>query len=173
MFLHPSKVLDHLSVRRGHRVGDFGAGRGEYTFLLSPTVSEEGAVYAFDVVPDVTLRLYKERTRGVFNNVYTLCVDLNESIPLKNEIFDRAVVANTLYALSNRDRFLNELHRTLAPTGSVLFVDWLSSFRNMGPREEEVIGPTQAVQLFRAHGFHVGNMVPAGTHHFAFIATKQ
>lgn len=173
MFLHPGRVIDHLTVRRGSRVGDFGAGRGEYTFLLSPSVGSEGAVYAFDVAPEVTLRLYKERAKGTHNNIFTLCVDLNESIPLKDSLLDHAVVANTFYALSKRDRFLDELHRTLVPKGSVLFVDWLSSFKNMGPREEEVIGPSEAVQLFRAHGFQVGGMVPAGTHHFAFVATKQ
>ncbi len=173
MFLNPKHILSYLPVRSGSRVGDFGAGSGEYTRLLAPMVRGEGAVYTFDIVPELNERLYRERHANDLGNVYTFCADLNQPLPLKDELLDSAVVANTFYALTEREGFLDELNRTLSPLGKVLLVDWLASFRNMGPREDEVVGPTQAVQLFRAHGFQVGEMIPAGTHHYAFVATKQ
>ncbi len=172
MFLQPRQVVSHLSLRRGLTVADFGAGRGEYSLAVKEAVGNEGAVYAFDVLPDAVETLHRERLRRDMENFFTLCTDLNQHLPLKDRLLHCAVVANTLYALSKRDEFLDELHRVMAPRGRVLMVDWASSFKNMGPREEEVVAAGDAVRLFRAHGFSVGSMIPAGTHHYAFVAQK-
>lgn len=172
MFLKPTQVISHLSIRPGLSVADFGAGRGEYSLALKDALGQEGAVYAFDVVPEVVERLHRERARRNIENLFTLCTDLNQHLPLKDRLLHCAVVVNTLYALHARDAFLEELHRVLKPNARVLMVDWASSFRNMGPRESEVITPGDAVRLFRAHGFSVGSMLPAGTHHYAFVAQK-
>jgi len=172
MFLSPLQVIGHLAVQPRERVADFGTGNGEYAFLLSQRLQGEGALYAFDVVPELIERVNRERMRARIDNFFSLCADLNQHIPLKDRILHCAVLANTLHALYKRELFLQELHRVLDARGRVLFVDWASSFKNMGPRSEEVIAPGDAVRLFQSHGFQVGKMLPAGSHHYAFIATK-
>ncbi|MEK7613760.1 MAG: class I SAM-dependent methyltransferase [Patescibacteria group bacterium] len=173
MFLKPSEVVKHLALRSGLKVGDFGAGGGEYAPLVLAELQNEGALYAFDVVPEMVERLHRKKVSAQADNFFTIHADLNTALPLKGELLDRALVINTLYALRERARFLSELNRVLARGGQTLFVDWTSSFKNMGPREEEVVSPGEAVRLFQSHGFSVGTMLPAGSHHYAFVARKQ
>ena len=105
--------------------------------------------------------------------VFALHVDLNEGIPLTSELLDASLLANTLHAITERVYLLNELHRVLRREGSVLFLEWASSFNNMGPTEMQAVPPAEAVRLFRSSGFTTGPMLPAGTHHYAFVATKM
>lgn len=157
----------------GDRVGDFGFGTGAYTRAIHARLGQEGSVYAFEVFPPHVDALHRECVSANARNLFPLYADLNSSIPLQDSFLHTSIVANTLHALTRRERFLSELHRVLRPKGRVLFVDWASSFKNIGPSEEAVISPGDAVRLFKAHGFGTGDMLPAGTHHYAFIATKQ
>lgn len=161
-----------MPVRAGDKVGDFGAGQGLYTRALLQKLGTEGAVYAFDVFEPHVEALHKERIREARENLFSLCVDLNQHLPLRDAILHCSLLTNTLHALSDRSHFLSELHRVTRPGGRVLMVDWASSFKGLGPADDAVVTPGEAVRLFRAHGFSVGEMLPAGTHHYAFVATK-
>jgi len=173
MFLSPAQVVSQFPVVSGARVADFGSGMGEHSLLLSERIGEDGTVYAFDLSHAALDRLNQERVRRGAANLFTLHADLNQHIPLSDGLLTTALVSNTLYALKDRERFLEELRRVLAPRAATLVVDWAASFKNMGPSAEEVVSPAEAVRLFRSHGFVPGGMLPAGTHHYAFIATTQ
>lgn len=165
-------MVDALSVRPGMRVGDFGCGVGEQAMLLASRLQGEGAVYAFELGQEQVEGLAREKSKKNLDNLFSLCVDLNGRLPIKDNLLQCALLSNTLHAIQERETFLKELHRVLSRRGSVLFVDWASSFKNMGPRSENVITPGEAVRLFESYGFRAGNMLPAGSHHYAFIATK-
>lgn len=172
MFLSPLQALSHLPLEAGQRVADFGAGDGAYAFLLAEKLESEGAVYTLDLNGEAVESVRRESIRRSHANIFPLHTDLEEAIPLRDALLDSAVVANTLHALHERARFLDELHRTLKEHGAVLFVEWAASFNNMGPTKENAIGPAEAVRLFRAHAFEPGPMLPAGSHHYAFVARK-
>lgn len=156
------------------RVGDFGAGEGMYSHALAERVGD-GAVYAFEIFPGHIDTMHRailmdaRRTR----TVYPLMADLDEHIPLRDAYLNAALVINTLHALDREGNFVHELHRVLDHGAQVLVVDWIASFKNMGPPKDTVLLPGEAVRLFGAHGFTPGTMLPAGSHHYAFIATKQ
>ena len=172
MFLSPVQILDRMPVRAGDQVGDFGVGQGEYSRALLEKLGSEGAVYAFDIYEPHIESLHKARVKQKINNLFSLCVDLNSHLPLKDAILHCSLVVNTLHALNDRVQFLSELNRVTKPGGHVLVSDWMHSFNNLGPAEDAVIAPGDAVRLLQAQGFTVGEMIPAGTHHWAFIATK-
>lgn len=165
-------MLSYAPVWPGERVADFGAGSGAYLEPLSASVGNEGSVYALDAYPEHLSRIHRARVFGL-QNVYPLEVDLNEHIPLADNLLHGALVVNTLYALTARFHFIQELSRVTVRSGRVLFVEWMDSFKNIGPTPEQVVAPGEAVRLFRSGGFSIGAMLPAGTHHFAFLATKQ
>jgi len=156
----------------GARVADFGSGTGEHALLLSERIGEDGAVYAFDINAGHVESLVREKTRRSLSNLLSLGADLNEGVPLKSGVLSAALVSNTLHALSKREVFMRELNRVLSLNAPVMFVDWIHSFKDMGPAETRVVYPSDAVHLFEANGFSVGKMLPAGTHHYAFIARK-
>ncbi|MES2135009.1 MAG: methyltransferase domain-containing protein [Patescibacteria group bacterium] len=170
MFLNPRDILSHLPITAHSKVGDFGVGAGHYAFALAEKLGAEGSVYAFDVFGPAldTIRRGGEKYPAEF---HTLHSDLNEHIPLRENLLNIAVVANILHQINERERFVGEVARVLRPGGTALVVDWMSSFRNMGPVSDSVLAPGEAVRLFRQAGFETGEMLPAGTHHFAFLAT--
>jgi ubiquinone/menaquinone biosynthesis C-methylase UbiE len=172
VFLSPVQILRSLPLPLFSPIGDFGAGSGAYTFALAERRNPGAPIYALDAYPPNLDALYQEARRRQ-RAVFPLHADLNEHIPLRNDFLSAAVVANTLHQLSNKEQFAGELARVLAPGGRVLVVEWAGSFNNMGPSPDAVLSPGETARLFQAEGFSIGEMLPAGTHHFAFIATNR
>lgn len=173
MFLKPRELVGFLSCTEGMRVADFGAGAGTYTTLLSSKVGHSGAVYAFDVAEGCVECLGRLCVQSGMKNVFPLCTDLNTKIPLKDNLLSASIIVNTLHAIQDRSRFLAEVYRVTKPGGRVLVADWIASFKNVGPPEECVVTPGEAERLLRASGFSLEKTLPAGSHHFAFIAKKD
>ena len=161
-------MLKQLPLPSGSvRVGDFGTGSGQYALALAKRLGERGAIYAFDPFGPALDRVKSEA--GEYHSAfYTLEADLNAHIPIRDNLLNGAVVANTLYGLSDKEKFVSELSRVIAPGGRVLVIDWAGSFKNMGPPASSIMSPGEAARLFSSYGFEVGDMLPAGTHHFAF-----
>jgi ubiquinone/menaquinone biosynthesis C-methylase UbiE len=170
MFLKPQEIFSYLPLHAGARVADFGTGAGHYAFLAAERLDSNGAVYAFDLRDSFIDKIRKEGER-YSATVYALRHDLNKDIPLRDNLLDAAVVANVLHQLDARETFVRELARVLGAGGKALVIDWAASFKNMGPKEGRTLAPGEAARLFREAGFQTGEMLPAGTHHFAFVAT--
>lgn len=171
MFLNPKEVLSHISVPYGAKVGDFGTGAGHYALHIIDRVGPHATVYALDTFAPALSKVEKSaRRRGA--KIYTVESDFNRHIPLRDDLLQLAILGNILHQVRERERFVLELMRVLSPGGRALVVDWAASFKNMGPVDEAVITPAEAVRLFRGAGFETGNMLPAGTHHYAFVATS-
>lgn len=174
MFLDPTQAVRHLPFTATSRVADFGAGTGEYALLIAERLAGEGAVYALEKNEALVESLSRAcRKAGRSGALFPLRTNLNEPLPLRSALLHAALLSNTLHQLHERERFLSELNRTLRKGGTVLFIDWVHSFENMGPPEKQVVYPHEAVRLFESHDFSVGTMLPAGSHHYAFIATKR
>ena len=171
MFLSPIQVLRGLPLPPKAKVGDFGTGAGQYALALAERVGPGGAVYAIDAFGPGFDSLRREASKH-HASFYTLESDLNKHIPLKDNLLNAAVVSNILHHISDRKHFVSELARVIAPGGKTLIVDWAGSFQNMGPVASSVLSPHEAGALFQSAGFTVGEMLPAGTHHFAFVATS-
>lgn len=170
MFLSPIQVLRELPLSSHAKVADFGTGAGHYALALAERLSG-GAVYAIDAVGPGFDSLRREAARH-HTAFYTLESDLNKHIPLKTSLLNAAVVANVLHKIKDRSHFVSEIARTVMSGGSVLVVDWVASFKNMGPPELSILSPSYAAELFQKAGFETGPMLPAGSHHFAFVAKR-
>lgn len=172
LLAQPSDMLKHVRIMPGMRVGDFGTGSGTYATLLLDRVGEEGQVYALDALPQ-TLESVRRRSLQSGKRCMTVCTDFDSSLPMRDNLLDLAVVANTLHAVDpmRRQDFVHELGRVVVPGGQVLLLEWADSFKNMGPPQALLVPPVAAVRLFRTAGFTTSTMLPAGTHHYAFVAT--
>ncbi|MEK7063509.1 MAG: class I SAM-dependent methyltransferase [Patescibacteria group bacterium] len=168
----PREVLKFVTLRPGYRVADFGAGSGAYTSVLLERIGTEGKVYALDALPQ-SLERIRHSAEGSGKKCMTLNCEFESALPMKENLLDLAILANTLHHVDPhaRQSFVSELARVVVPGGEVLIVDWAGSFNNMGPARSMIVTPVDAVRLFRASGFNTGDMLPAGTHQYAFVAT--
>ena len=169
----PRDVLKFVTIMPGMKVGDFGAGSGAYSSVLLDRVGEEGQVYAFDALPQSLESIRRQALRSG-KRCMTVCTEFENELPLRDNLLDVAVVANTLHGIdpTRRQDFVHELHRVVVPGGQVLVLDWAGSFANMGPASPMIVAPVDAVRIFRSAGFTTGTMLPAGTHQYAFVALE-
>ncbi len=168
----PADVLKYVRLTPGMRAGDFGSGSGAYTEALLDRIGEEGAVYALDALPQSLASIRRSAERSG-KRCMTICTEFENELPLRENLLDVAVLSNTLHAVdpTRRPHFASELARVIVPGGQVLVVDWAGSFNSMGPPPALVVSPVEAVRISRAAGFSTSTMLPAGTHHYAFVAT--
>lgn len=172
MFSDPKKIIPALNIQPGSSVADLGAGVGAYTIPISKIVGATGKVYACDVQKDILTRLESELKQLGITNVQTVLANVETHLgtKLRDHSVDWVIVANVLFQIEDRPGFINEISRIMKPNGRVLLVDWMESFGNLGPHENEVIKPDIAEQLFNNVGLKKSPIViDAGAHHYGMI----
>jgi ubiquinone/menaquinone biosynthesis C-methylase UbiE len=86
------------------------------------------------------------RQRGIPPNVALLhCSEY--SIPLPDRSADFALLAFVLHENAEKDRFLNEIFRVLAPGGRMLILEWKRQVEEHGPPPGERLGETELDHL--------------------------
>ncbi len=89
-------------------------------------------------------------------------VDLNQTLPFDNDSVSTFLCFNALYILDDRERFLKEVHRTLAPHGKL----FLSSpfITNEMPEPHDFVRLTHEglLQAFKSAQFSKVSIIPYG-----------
>ncbi|MEK7530480.1 MAG: class I SAM-dependent methyltransferase [Patescibacteria group bacterium] len=174
MIAHPRDVIGYVDVHPGLAVGDFGVGSGAFGELVVPHLNPGGKYYAFDAIPHLLAKAKKiAAAHGV--SCFTLHADFEDALPLAENILDLGLLANTLSSVppTSRQQFIHELSRVIKPKGSILYVDWMTSPKDVGPARPLLVSPADAARLFKAAAFDVSAILPAGHHQYAFVATLK
>jgi ubiquinone/menaquinone biosynthesis C-methylase UbiE len=170
MVLNPEETIRPLLLRDDSRVADFGAGSGVFT-LAAMKYIRTGKVYAVDVqrglLPLIANKIDAEHQK----NIEIIWGDIEEpnGSKIKSESVDAVIFANMLFQVSKKEIAVAEIKRVLMNGGKLLVVDWLGSFNNMGPREEDIVSKEAARSLFEKNGFTFISDVPAGDYHYGMI----
>jgi len=172
MFLTPEHLVEKLYIKRGSRVADFGAGAGAYTLALAHATGDEGKVYAIDLHRDMLTTLENTAEKMGYQNIETIWADVESNTFIDNYSLDAVVLSNVLFQTEHPENVVKEAARVLAPQSRALCVDWSGSHHGIGPHPSHVIPEARAEELFTEAGFQIGERLPAGEFHYAFIATK-
>ena len=173
-FTDPQQNIQHLNLREGMSVADFGTGSGHYALLLSRVVGESGRVYAVDIQRDLLARLKNQATQERLCNIMITWGDI-ESLggsKLREGILDAVVLSNMLFQVEQDKVVAQEVKRVLKPGGRVLVIDWTDSFGYMGPRPEDIVPLDKVRELFSAEGFTEEETFDAGDHHYGIVFKK-
>lgn len=176
MFSDPAKNIEQFSLGKGSYVADFGTGSGFYAFAAAEVVGNTGKVYAIDVQRDLLNKIKNEAENRHLKNIEVIWADLEHlgGTKLRDNSMDAIIVANLFFQLENKDNACVEIKRILKNNGRVLFVDWSSSFNNMGPHKDQIFSKDAAEKLFEKHGFVIDReIVSAGDQHYGIIFRKK
>lgn len=171
-FLTPAHLIERLYIKKGTAVADFGAGSGAYALELARAVTDTGKVYAIDIHRDILQTLEHTAHKMGFLNIETVWADLETSTYIDSYALEAVVISNILFTLEHPEKVIEEAARILVPSGRVLCVDWSGPHEGIGPHPSHVVSEARAEELFTKHGFQIGERLPAGDYHYAFIATK-
>ncbi len=117
--------LMHAWVPLAHRILEVGCGEGAMTERLVKTYPD-ASVTAIDITPKIG-RLFRGNTSTV-----TFCQESAESVARREPAtFDLAVLCDVMHhvPVNARESLLSAIDRLLVPGGSLVFKDWVISFR--------------------------------------------
>lgn len=171
MFSSPEQNVAKLGLREGMHVADFGAGTGAYSLASGNHVGHTGHVYAIEVQKSLVKKLENEiKELGVLN---VECIwgniEKRHGTKIADHSMDAVIIANVLFQAEDKLGLLDEALRILKKDGKVLFIEWLSSFSNMGPTPENIIEPNMAIDLFNKRGFKFLEKITTNPHHYGII----
>ncbi len=173
--LNPKQLLERVGVGFGQRVADLGCGSMAYfTMQAGRQVGDRGQVYAVDIQREVLSSVDSRARLAGLGNVRTVWSDIEKvgATAIPPATIDVALLANTLFQLSDHASALAEAARLLKPGGKLLVADWKSIGAPFGPPTERRVSPGRVRELATAAGFTLAEEFEAGPYHFGQTYTK-
>lgn len=173
MFLDPNDTVKYLLIHDDWHIADLGAGSGAYTLAAAKYVPT-GKIYAIDINREILPFIKAKMLAHGHENIDVVWGDIDRpgGTNVGDASMDAVILANTFFQIENKNSAVQEIKRILKPGGKVLFVDWVGSFGNTGPREEDVVLPAAAKIAFEKFGLVFKEDVPAGEYHYGMIFYK-
>lgn len=174
MFLNPDDTIKHLFIHEDWHIADLGAGSGAYTLAVAQR-APMGKVYAIDINREILPFIRGKVLAHGHKNIEAVWGDIDRphGTNMGDASMDAVILANTFFQIENKNSALQEIARILKPGGKILLVDWTGSFGNVGPREEDIVSPNAAKEMFEKFGFIFQKDVPAGEYHYGMIFHKK
>lgn len=170
MFTDPVKNLKQFDLKENMIVADLGAGTGFYSIAASRMVPG-GKVYAIEIVPDYLETVRNKIKEAKITNVECLIGDIEKigGTHIKDHTIHRAIASNILFQLEDKEKFIDEVKRILAPSGKILLVDWSNESNSVLPGQKGALTKNEARELFEKAGFLFEHDIEAGAHHYGMI----
>jgi ubiquinone/menaquinone biosynthesis C-methylase UbiE len=115
------EFLKSIGLRRGHRVLDFGCGRGNYTIPAAQVVGNEGRVYALDKNPRSLDELMRRAAARDLNNIVRMDTLGEIDIDLDDDSVEVVLLYDIFWYFRLHDlrlpRLLDEVIRVSTPDG--------------------------------------------------------
>lgn len=118
----PQGVIEKLSIVRGSRVADLGAGGGYFTWHLAKAVGPRGTVYAVDIDERAINMIFKEMVARGTPNVRPVRAEPHD--PRLPEPVDLVFSCDTYHHINDRVAYFRSLASSLRPGGRVAILDF-------------------------------------------------
>ena len=117
-------TVNMADLKPGQQVLDLAGGSGDLTQLMAPVVGATGHVVLSDINAAMLSRgRVKLLDNGVFGNV-TFTQANAEQLPFPDNSFDLVTMAFGLRNVTDKQRALNSIYRTLKPGGRLLVLEF-------------------------------------------------
>jgi len=170
-FSDPEHNVAQFGLRVGDHVADLGSGTGHHSIELAKIVDVSGRVYAVDLQKDLLKELVVRAREEGFANIIPIVADIEKpkGTGLESGSMDACVIANALFQVGDQFAFLKEAFRILKPQGELLVIDWIGSFKGMGPPEKNVLKKDSLIEMAGEIGFKLNRTIGAGEYHYGLI----
>jgi len=115
------QILQEAGITPGSAVLDYGCGPGSYVVPLAELVGSSGSIHSLDIHPLALQSVQRIASKHRLANVHTIRSDCATGLP--DGSMDTVLLYDTLHGLGDPDGVLRELHRVLAPDGTLSVSD--------------------------------------------------
>ncbi len=148
----PEAAIHALQLKEGMWVADLGAGTGYFTTRMAKLVGSRGRVFATDVQPEMLSRLQENVEREHLNNVELVLA--NQSDPkLPAGKFDLILMVDVYHELSQPQRILRELRKSLKPDGKLVLIEYRKEDPTIPIRPEHKMSAREVKAEVEAEGY--------------------
>ncbi len=170
-------LLQRTGLNAGMTAADLGCGRdGSFVISASRLVTENGRVYAVDIVKDVLAVMQEKAKEAGVHNVVTVWSDLEVfggARQITTGSLDLGILANTLFQSEKREDMVAESLRMVKVGGTLLVVEWKPVPTPFGPPLELRVNPEDIKRHAQRHGAQLVDEFEAGEYHWGLIFRKQ
>jgi ubiquinone/menaquinone biosynthesis C-methylase UbiE len=137
-------------------------------------VGPGGRVWAVDADRDRLVRLKNMAEMEGRENVEIVRGNVERRLGslLPEGGIDMVIIANALFAATDKDGVIEEAWRVLKPGGRLLVVDWKDG-SGLGPDEELVVPRDAGLRMLVRGGFERVDDLPAGDYHWGILMRKK
>ncbi len=117
------RAIADLSLRKGERVLDFGAGTGRNALLMRECVGEEGEIVGLEIGPEMQAQFLEKSIP--FDNIRLERLRIDTPLPY-HEAFDRVFISFVLHGFipQKRSQIIQNAYRALKPGGKFSILDY-------------------------------------------------
>ena len=173
--LDASKILKEiLGLTIGNTVADLGAGGGMFTINAARIVSDQGQIYAVDILRQTLSEIEsKARMSGLYN-VKTIWSNLEivGAAKIPEASLDFALLVNVLFQSKKHFEVLSEATRLLKPGGKLLVIDWSNTGPGFAPSSELQVDKTKLLDYANQLELSLVQEFKAGEYHFGIVLQK-
>jgi 2-polyprenyl-3-methyl-5-hydroxy-6-metoxy-1,4-benzoquinol methylase len=110
------QIIQHLALKSGMKVLDFGCGPGRLTIPIAKQIGSDGEVTAFDIQPGMLQRVQAKVQAEHLGNIQFIQGAAGEG-KLGHNLFDRALLVTVLGEIPNQETAMQEIFNSLKPGG--------------------------------------------------------
>jgi ubiquinone/menaquinone biosynthesis C-methylase UbiE len=150
----PDKAIAALGIGPGVTVADVGAGSGYMTVKLAAVVGPAGRVYATDVQPEMIEKLTARVKSANLQNVIPV-LSTTDDPRLPEGSIDLILMVDVYHELAAPQRTLQQLKRTLKPSGRLVLLEYRKEDPSIPIREEHKMTVAEAKAELEAEGYQL------------------
>lgn len=168
----PNVLFRKGQLQPGMHIADLGCGRtGHIVFPASEIISEDGIIYAVDILKDALKMIRKRAKRHNIKNIHTVWADLEQvghtSIPKSS--LDVAYLINTLFQSENHEAIIKESSRLMKDKARFIVADWSNKDISFGPDEGRYVDFDKIKKITKKEGFTVQEDFELGDYHKGLV----
>jgi ubiquinone/menaquinone biosynthesis C-methylase UbiE len=150
--LPPEETLLKLGLEKGMDFADIGCGVGYFTLPAATIIGADAKAYAADVSAEMLAILADKAAAGGIPNIAAV-LSGEYDMKIKSGAAAFALCCNVLHEIGDKERFVREIARILAPGGTLAVIEWKMVRRDKGPGVAERIPPVELKGLLAQGGF--------------------
>jgi ubiquinone/menaquinone biosynthesis C-methylase UbiE len=172
-FLSPQEIVNQFNIESNSQVADFGSGAGDFAIAIAELLSNQGRVYAIDVLESAHQSLRSRSKIKSITNIELILANLecDSGSKLQKESLDLVMIHNIMFQVSNKKKLIQEAHRVLKSNAKLAMIEW-DMTSPIGPAKNLRLPEREIVSLVQNNGFSIDYKIKAGKYHYGYIFNK-
>ena len=145
---------------------DLACGAGNYAIEIARQLQPNGTVHALDLWEEGIATLEQRADSMGLTNIKASVCDVSKKIPLDDNSLDACLMATVLHDLiadGIHESTLNEIGRTLKPSGRLAVIEFKKIPGPPGPPEKVRLSPEELGQVLVPYEFQCQDTIELGT----------